>query len=72
MLIDSDEYNVTIQIEKNQNIKEFRAHSNILRVRSPYFKNLFADKIKNEKIIFIFNEFNKPHITPTIFEIVLK
>jgi len=48
MLIDSDEYNVIIQIKENQNIKEFRAHSNILRVRSPYFKNLIsADKIKN-------------------------
>jgi len=70
MLIDSDEYNVIIQIKENQNIKEFRAHSNILRVRSPYFKNLIlADKIKNENDVVIFN---KPHITPTVFEIVLK
>jgi len=38
-MLDSDEYDVIIQIKENQNIKEFRAHSNILRVRSPYFKN---------------------------------
>jgi len=43
MLYDSDDYNdynVTIQIKENQNIKEFRAHSDILRARSPYFKIL--------------------------------
>jgi len=72
MLINFDEYNITIQIKENQNIKEFHVHSNILRICFPYFKNLFADKIKNEKIIFIFNEFNKLHITPTIFEIIFK
>ena len=70
MLIDSDDYNVIIQIKENQNIKEFRAHSNILRVRSPYFKNLIsADKIKNENNVITFN---KPNITSTVFEIVLK
>ncbi len=70
MIIDSDEYNVIIQIKENQNIKEFRAHSSILRVRSPYFKNLLsADKIKNEDSVVIFN---KPNITSTVFEIVLK
>jgi len=69
-MLDSDEYDVIIQIKENQNIKEFRAHSNILRVRSPYFKNLIlADKIKNENDVIIIN---KPHITPTVFEIVLK
>jgi len=70
MLIDSDDYNVIIQIKENQNIKEFHAHSNILRVRSPYFKNLLSnDKINNENNVIIFN---KPNITPTVFEIILK
>ncbi len=70
MLIDSDDHNVTIQIKENQNIKEFRAHSNILRVRSPYFKKLLlVDKIKNENNVIIFNN---PNITPTVFEIILK
>ncbi len=70
MLIDSDDNDVIIQIKENQKIKEFRAHSNILRVRSPYFKNLISvDKIKNENDVIIFN---KPNITPDVFEIVLK
>ncbi len=69
-MLDSDEYDVIIQIKENQNIKEFRAHSNILRVRSPYFKNLLSnDKINNENNVIIFN---KPNITPTVFEIILK
>ena len=73
MLIDSDDYNVIIQIKEGQNIKEFRAHSNILRVRSPYFKNLIlADKIKNENNVNVMITFDKPNITPTVFEIVLK
>ena len=69
-MLDSDDYNVLIQIGENQNVKEFRAHSNILRVRSPYFKNVLSvDNIKNENNMIIFN---KPNITPTVFEIVLK
>jgi len=70
MLFNFDYCNVTIQIKENQNIKEFRAHSNILRIHSPYFKNLLlTNKIKNEKNVIIIN---KPHITPAVFEIVLK
>jgi len=63
MLFNSDEYNVIIQIKENQNIKEFRAHSNLV-------KNLIsADKFKNENNVVIFN---KTDITSTVFEIVLK
>src|SRR6266542_2061230 len=70
ILFNSDDCNVTIQIKENQNIKEFRAHSNILRLHSPYFKDLLlSNKIKNENNVIIFD---KPHITPTVFEIVLK
>ncbi|SRR6266511_1510919 len=70
ILFDPDDYNVIIQIKENQNIKEFHARSNILRLHSPYFRNLLlAKKIKNENNVIIFN---KPHITPTVFEIVLK
>ena len=69
MLSYSDDYNVVIQIKEHQNIKEFHAHSNILRVRSPYFKNLLSAKIQNENNVIIFNN---PNITPTVFEIILK
>ncbi len=47
------DYNVIIQIKENQNIKEFCAHLNVLRIRftfdSPYSKDLLsADKSNNE------------------------
>jgi hypothetical protein len=70
ILNNSDDYNVIIQVGENQNTKEFRAHSVILRARSPYFKSAFsADWItkKNDMIMF-----NKPNITPSVFDIILK
>ncbi|RGB24222.1 hypothetical protein C1646_747884 [Rhizophagus diaphanus] len=66
----ADDYNVIIQVGENRDTKEFRAHSVILRARSPYFKSAFsADWItkKNNMIIF-----NKPNITPTVFDMILK
>ncbi|GBC01081.1 hypothetical protein RclHR1_04060009 [Rhizophagus clarus] len=70
MLNDADDHNVVIQTGTDKNIKEFRAHSNILRARSPYFKSaLSANWItKNKDMI----EFKKPNIRPTVFEIILK
>ena len=70
MFNDSDDHNVIIQIGENTNIKEFRAHSSILRARSPYFKSaLSANWItkKNDMI-----EFKKPNVNPTVFEMILK
>ena len=70
ILNDSDEFNVIIQVGENQNTKEFRAHSVILRARSPYFKSaLSADWITKENNIVTFN---KPNITPTVFDMILK
>jgi hypothetical protein len=70
ILNDADDFNVIIQVGENQNTKEFRAHSVILRARSPYFKSaLSADWVtkKNNMI-----SFNKPNITPTVFDMILK
>ena len=70
MLNDADDFNVIIQVGENQNTKEFRAHSVILRARSPYFKSaLSADWVtkKNNMITF-----NKPNITPAVFDMILK
>ena len=70
LLNDTDDYNVVIQVGKNQNTKEFRAHSVILRARSPYFKSAFsADLITRENNTIMFN---KPNITPAVFDIILK
>ena len=70
ILNDADDFNVLIQVGENENVKEFKAHSVILRARSPYFKSALSDEWvtkKNDMIIF-----NKPNITPTIFDIILK
>ncbi|CAB5364783.1 unnamed protein product [Rhizophagus irregularis] len=70
MLDDADDYNVIIQTGEGQNIKEFNAHSNILRARSPYFKSALSTKWITKKNNMI--EFKKPNIRPTVFEIILK
>ncbi|CAG8448228.1 4516_t:CDS:2 [Funneliformis mosseae] len=67
---DADDYNVIIKVGKSPNIKEFRAHSNILKARSPYFKRAFSQnwiKIQNNMI-----HFDKPNISPTVFEMILR
>ncbi|EXX50567.1 uncharacterized protein OCT59_005926 [Rhizophagus irregularis] len=70
ILNDADDYNVIIQVDKNNNIKEFRAHSVILRARSRYFKSALSSEWitkKNNMIIF-----NKPNINSTVFDIILR
>jgi len=61
---------VIIQVGDNQNTKEFHAHSVILQTRSTYFKIAFSSNWitkKNDMIVF-----NKPNITPTVFDMILK
>ena len=70
MLNDADDHNVIIQAGENQNMKEFRAHSNLLRARSPYFKSALSTNWVTKKDNMI--EFKKPNINPTVFEIILK
>ena len=70
ILNDADDFNVIIKVGENQNIKEFHAHSVILRARSLYFKNMFSNElIAKENNIFLFN---KPNIAPNVFEMILK
>lgn len=70
LLDNADDYNVSIHVGEGSNIKEFRAHSNILRARSPYFMRAFSSDwvVKKDNIII----FNKPNITPMVFAIMLK
>ncbi|GBC04590.1 hypothetical protein RclHR1_05760008 [Rhizophagus clarus] len=70
ILNDADDFNVTIKVGEYENTKEFQAHSVILRARCPYFKTAPSKgriTKKNNKM-----EFDKPNITPTVFEMVLK
>ena len=68
ILNDADDFNVIIQVGKNK--KEFRAHSVILRARSPYFKCAFSSNWITKKNDIIM--FNKPNITPIVFDMILK
>ncbi len=70
ILNDADDFNVIIQVGENQNTKEFRAHSVILRARSPYFKSAFSSSWTTKKNNMIM--FNKPNITPIVFDMILK
>ncbi|RGB27671.1 hypothetical protein C1646_768796 [Rhizophagus diaphanus] len=42
ILNDADDCNVIIQVGENNNTKEFRVYSVILRARSPYFKGVLS------------------------------
>ena len=70
LLNEGYDHDVLISVGKNPNIKEFKAHSNILKARSPYFNRALSENWahkKNDKILF-----NKPNIDPTIFSLILK
>ena len=70
ILNDADDFDVVIQVGENQNSKEFRAHSVILRARSPYFKRaLSADWATKENNMIMFN---KPNISPIVFDMILR
>ena len=64
------DYDVKIIVGEGQNIKEFKLHSLVLTSRSDYFKNAFSSqwvRIKDGIIIF-----EKPNISPLVFEILVK
>ena len=70
LILNNDDFNVIVQVGEDQNTKEFRAHSAILQESSPYFKSAFSSNWilkKNNMIVF-----NKPNITPIVFEMILK
>ena len=70
-LFETDEgYDVIIYAGEDADVKEIRAYSNILRIRSQYFRAAFskewAEK-KDGKYIF-----KKPNISPQFFKIILR
>ncbi|CAG8474823.1 5372_t:CDS:2 [Acaulospora morrowiae] len=70
LLEDADDYNVKIEVGKGDETQEFRAHSIILRARSPYFKRALSESwatIKDGIILF-----NKPNVSPIVFTLILK
>ncbi|RIB24001.1 hypothetical protein C2G38_755924 [Gigaspora rosea] len=51
LLDDEEDYNVIINVGNISNFKQFRAHSNVLRYRSLYFKNQLLNAKKDENNI---------------------
>ncbi|GES81711.1 hypothetical protein GLOIN_2v1722009 [Rhizophagus clarus] len=72
MLYDADDHNVIIRVGENHNVKEFRAHSSILRARSAYFKSALSSKWNDKKDKNDMIKFEKPNINPNVFVIILK
>ena len=63
-------YDVIIYAGDEPNVKEIHAHSNILSVRSQYFRTAFSNEWaekKDGKFIF-----RKPNISPNLFNIILR
>lgn len=70
ILEDSDDYNVLINAGDESRKESFKAHSVVLRARSPYFRTALSEEwAKKEGNIMIFN---KPNISPSIFSLILK
>src|SRR5439155_7688213 len=67
---ESDHYDTEIEVGENGNIKIFKAHSNILKSRSLYFKAVLSGgwvKRSENGIIL----FERKNISPKIFEVLL-
>ncbi len=70
LLENNDDYNIKIIVGKEPNVREFKAHSVILSSRSTYFKTALSSRwAKKEDGIIIFN---KPNISPLVFEVLMK
>ena len=64
------EYDVVIYVGEEPNIKEVHAHSNILSIRSKYFRTAFSNEsAEKEDGKFIFR---KQNISPHLFNIILR
>ncbi|RIA83050.1 hypothetical protein C1645_834425 [Glomus cerebriforme] len=71
-LLENDEgYDVIIPFVENENVKEIHAHSNILRVRSQYFRKEFSadefSEMKDGKFILKYLIF-----FPQLFDMILR
>src|SRR5437764_8983757 len=70
LLIETDHYDTESEIGENDNVRNFKAHSNILKSRSSYFKAALSGgwvkRAENGIILF-----EKKNISPKIFEVLL-
>ncbi|RHZ82639.1 hypothetical protein Glove_106g18 [Diversispora epigaea] len=69
LLNDKEDYNVIIEVDKNENKKTFTAHSAVLRYRSSYFSKELANITQNENNI---KTISKPDISVESFDIIIR
>ena len=70
LLVNGDNYDVIIRVDKETDVKEFRAHSIILAARSAYFRAALSKNWAHRKNGII--TFEKPNIPSNTFEVILK
>ncbi|KAF0490231.1 BTB-domain-containing protein [Gigaspora margarita] len=63
------DFDVKIKVGETPNIKEFKVHSIILSAKSDYFKTAFSSRWARREDGFII--FDKPNISPPVFEILI-
>src|SRR5579863_8227934 len=64
-------HDVVINVGEEPNVKTFRVHSQILATQSPYFATaLSSDWARRDENNII--NFNKPNISPRVFELIIK
>ncbi|KAF0332928.1 btb/poz domain-containing protein 19-like, partial [Gigaspora margarita] len=63
------DFDIKIKVGEKPNIKEFKAHSNILSARSDYFKAALSPRWAKREDGFII--LDKPNISPSVFEILI-
>ncbi|RHZ61732.1 hypothetical protein Glove_346g128 [Diversispora epigaea] len=69
LIDDKKEYNVIIEVGKEENKKSFTTHSVVLRYRSSYFEKELENAPTNRNYI---KTIIKPNISVRIFKIILK
>ena len=62
-----EDFDVKIYAGENPNIKEFHAHSFILKIQSKFYKTAFTKDVQQKDGYYILNSNN----SPKIFEILL-
>jgi hypothetical protein len=70
LLLEEDGYDLIINVGEEPLVKTFKAHKAILGAHSPYFRRALSNewaKQEDNKIIF-----NKPNVSPPIFDVILK
>ena len=69
-LLDDENYDISIEVGNEPNVKIFRSHMNVLSCRSPYLRRVLGSIEKNHNDVLA--HFKLPSISPEIFQILLK